>query len=165
MIPEIEEYMGKLTWQINADNKVLAQYASDPATIDSRDALSTDPVIQASALSIQDQGGYLAKLQWTSIFTPNLFLEVKAAHHEVNLTVAPANATPGLDGDYQIVDDNFGGTQIISGNSGTMWDDHRPRDQYQAILNYYRGDSDGPLTQRRLTGGYARDILKAAEGH
>jgi len=32
------------------------------------------------------------------------------------------------------------------------------------IRQFLRGDSDGPLTRRRLTSGYARDILKAAEG-
>ncbi len=138
-----EEYMAKLTWQINPDNKVIAQYASDPATIDSRDALSTDPIIQSSALGIKDQGGYLAKLQWTSIFTPNLFLEVKLAHHEVMIRTGPANAEPGLDGDIQIIDDNFGGTRIYSGNSGTQWDDLRPREMYSAIFNYYKGDWGG----------------------
>jgi len=32
------------------------------------------------------------------------------------------------------------------------------------IRQFLRGDSDGPLTRRRLSTGYARDILKAAEG-
>ncbi len=133
-----EEWMGKVTWQINPDNKVVGQYASDPATIESRDSLSTTTM--ASAYGQQEQGGDLYKLQWTSIFTPNLFLELKAAHHEVNLTIGPSNA--GF-GDDRIIDQQNGGDTIISGNVGSITDIHRPRDQYNGVLNYYLGDFHG----------------------
>ena len=32
------------------------------------------------------------------------------------------------------------------------------------IRQFLRGDSDGPITQRRLSTGYEEDILEAAEG-
>ncbi len=133
-----EEYMGKLTWQLNPDNKIIGQVSIDPASIDSRDSL--DPDIMASAYEIQEQGGFLYKLQWTSIFTPNLFLETRVASHEVNLTVGPANAAAT---DDVIFDDQNGAGQIQYGNSGPTTDINRPRQQYSAVLNYYRGDWAG----------------------
>jgi len=133
-----EEWMGKVTWQVNPDNKVVGQYASDPASIDSRDSLST--TTQASAYGVQEQGGDLYKLQWTSIFTPNLFLELKAASHEVNLTVGPANAA--FDDD-RIIDQQDGADTIVYGNVSTITDIHRPRKQYTGVLNYYLGDFHG----------------------
>jgi outer membrane receptor for ferrienterochelin and colicin len=134
-----EEWMGKVTWQLNADNKIVGQYASDPASIDSRDSLSTTTM--ASAYGIQEQGGDLYKLQWTSIFTPNLFLEAKVAHHEVNLTIGPANAAWTDDR----IQDQFDGnsTAITYGNVSSITNIHRPRDQYNAVLNYYLGDWAG----------------------
>ncbi len=132
------EYMGKLTWQLNPDNKIIGQVSVDPASIDSRDSL--DPDIMASAYEIQEQGGFLYKLQWTSIFTPNLFLETRIAAHEVNLTIGPANADPL---DDVIFDDQDGAGQIQYGNSGQTTDINRPRQQYSAVLNYYRGDWAG----------------------
>ena len=133
-----EEWMGKVTWQLNPDNKIVAQYASDPASIDSRDSLSTQ--IMASAYGVQEQGGDLYKLQWTSIFTPNLFLETKIAAHEVNITVGPANAAWS---DDRIIDQQDGGTTIISGNVSSIGNHHRPREQYSTVLNYYLGDWNG----------------------
>ena len=32
------------------------------------------------------------------------------------------------------------------------------------IRQFLRGDSDGPITRRRMAGGYEQDILDAAEG-
>jgi len=133
-----EEYMGKLTWQVNPDNKVVGQVSTDPASIDSRDSL--DPDIMASAYEIQEQGGILYKLQWTSIFSPNLFLETRVAAHEVNLTIGPANAALM---DDVILDNQNGAGQIQYGNSGQTTDINRPRQQYSAVLNYYRGDWAG----------------------
>jgi len=133
-----EEYMAKLTWQVDPDNKLVGQVSSDPATIDSRDSL--DPDIMASAYSQQEQGGLLYKLQWTSIFTPNLFLETRVAAHEVNLTIGPANADPM---DDVIVDDRDGAGRIYYGNSGSSTDINRPRRQYSTVLNSYRGDWAG----------------------
>ncbi len=133
-----EEIMGKLTWQINPDNKIIGQASVDPASIDGRDSL--DPDIMASAYDIQEQGGFLYKLQWTSIFTPNLFLETRVASHEVNLTIGPANASPM---DDRIIDDQNGGGRIYYGNTDSTTDINRPRQQYSAVLNYYRGDWAG----------------------
>ncbi len=133
-----KEWMGKVTWQLNPDNKIVGQYASDPAIIESRDSLSTTTM--ASAYGQQEQGGDLYKLQWTSIFTPNLFLEVKVASHEVNLTIGPSNA--GFDDD-RFVDQQDGGDTIIYGNVSSITDINRPRDQYSGVLNYYVGDWGG----------------------
>jgi len=133
-----EEYMGKLTYQLNADNKIVGQVSVDPASIDGRESL--DPDIMASAYGIQEQGGFLYKLQWTSIFTPNLFLETRIAAHEVNLTVGPANADP-LDDVF--LDSRNGAGEIRYGNFGQSTDINRPRQQYSSVLNFYRGDWAG----------------------
>jgi len=136
-----EEWMAKVTWQLNADNKIVGQYAANPATIDSRDAESNN--LLPSAYGVQEQGGGLYKLQWTSIFTPNLFLETKVATHSVNLTIGGVNSAPD---DRRIVDQTADDPNVptqIYGNVGSWTNIERPRDQYSSTLNYYLGDWHG----------------------
>ncbi len=106
-----EELLLKLSWQVNPNNKIVGQYVATPTTIDSKD--SQDPDIMESAYSVEEEGSGLGSLLWTSIFTPNLFLEARMATHTVNLTVGPASA--GVRDD-RIVDNRNGDGSIISGN-------------------------------------------------
>jgi outer membrane receptor for ferrienterochelin and colicin len=129
-----EQHLAKLSWQVGPNNKIVAQYFATPTTIDSKDAL--DPQIMRSAYSVREEGGSLAKLQWSSIFTPNLFLETRMAAHTVDISEVPAYADPG---DDRFKDQQHGQGTITYGNIFSIWDEKHPRDLYSATLNYYRG--------------------------
>ncbi len=133
-----EQHLLKLSWQVNPNNKIVAQYFATPATIDSLD--SQYPVFMKSAYSVTEKDGRLGKLQWSSIFTPNLFLETRVATHSVNITTGPAHA--GL-GDDRFTDQNNGEENIIYGNVFEIRDEKHPRDLYSTTLNYYRSDWAG----------------------
>ncbi len=135
---EFDEGLANLTWQVNPDNKLRAQYAATSAVWDSRDAMSES--LQPSAYGQQENGGTLWQLQWTSIFSPNLFLEARLGQHEAAHTIGPANA--GFY-DPRFVDQQNGMGTIIYGNVSSITDVHRPRMQYKAALNYYVGDWAG----------------------
>ncbi len=135
---EFDEGLANLTWQVNPDNKLRAQYAATSAVWDSRDAMSES--LQPSAYGQQENGGTLWQLQWTSIFSPNLFLEARMGRHEATHTVGPANA--GFY-DPRFVDQQYGAGTIIYGNVSSITDVKRPRMQYEAAFNYYVGDWAG----------------------
>jgi len=68
-----EEGLLNLTWQVNEDNKLKAQYAASPAEFDYDDSPSQD------VPRVLESGGRLWKLEWSNIVTPNLFLEARVA--------------------------------------------------------------------------------------
>ncbi len=129
--------LANLNWQINKDNKIKFQYASNAGTWDSRDAESQ--TLEPTAWSQLEAGGSLWQLKWNSIFTPNLFLEAQLGQHETTWTIGPANAgfhdPRFID---QTGDDPYQGT-IIYGNVSSITDVHQPRTQYKAVLNYFQG--------------------------
>jgi len=134
---ELTDLLGNLVWQINADNKVKLQYATSDGVWDSRDAESQS--LDPSAWGEFSAGGTLWDLKWSSIFTPNLFLEARLGQSENTTTVGPANA--GFH-DPRFVDqtaDDPDVSTIIYGNVSSITDVHQPRTQYKAVLNYYQG--------------------------
>jgi outer membrane receptor protein involved in Fe transport len=127
-----------LTWQINEDNRVRAQYAASAGVWDSRDA--ENPYLMPSAWSQIESGGTLWQLQWNSIFTPNLFLETRVGRHDNTWTDGPAHA--GFHDPF-FYDQPDGIHTITYGNVESITDIHRPRTQYQAALNYFHGGRAG----------------------
>ena len=128
-----QEGLYNLIWQVNPDNKLKAEYVDNANVWDTRDSMSGS--IMPSAYGQQESGGTLYKLKWTSIFTPNLFLEAQLGQHDATFTVGPANA--GFH-DPRFIDQQHGAGTIIYGNVSSITDVHRPRTQYKATLNYYQ---------------------------
>ena len=127
-----------MTWQVNPDNKLRAEYADNSSARESRDSLSSS--IQPSAYAQEEVGDTQWQLQWTSIFTPNLFFEAHVGQHEATHTIGPANA--GFY-DPRFVDQQYGADTIIYGNVSSISDVTQPRMQYKTALNYYVGDWAG----------------------
>jgi len=130
--------LAKVSWQLNPDNKIVAQYAADPYTTGSIGARYEG--IMSSAYGKVDTRSELSKLQWTSILNPNMFLETKAAFHKVNITYGPENAA---DDDPIITDLQDGDGFLQYGNVWMITSQHRPRIQFQSVLNLYTTDRAG----------------------
>ena len=129
-----QEGLLNLTWQVNDNNKLRAQYAHSPAEWDYFDSPCPD------VPAIMKTGDRLWKLEWTGIFTPNLFLEAQVARHDAYYSLGPEH------GDFQtprFVDYQNGMGITASGNIASINDVNRPRTQYQATLDWYRSDWAG----------------------
>jgi len=128
-----EQWHGKLTWMINEKNKLKVQYADNPSTMDSHDALN--PQYHASAYAVLEHQGALASLQWTSILHPDWFIENRVALHTPETSLVPANADWS---DDRYEDQHNGAGTEFYGNIPTIYTHSRPRRELSSVLHHYR---------------------------
>lgn len=94
-----ERYHGqfKLTYQAAANNTLVMNFATDPASFDN---VITDARYDEGTNFDQTQGGWFAQFRDTHIFSPNVMLESQLVIHHQYLTARPSRE--GL-GDFTLV--------------------------------------------------------------
>jgi outer membrane receptor protein involved in Fe transport len=77
---------GKLTWQVNSDNKLALQVNTDPADLEGLFiGFGTSP----DSDGLWHQGGQTWQLRWTSIISPTLLLETLFTSFDSGISVTP----------------------------------------------------------------------------
>src|SRR5262249_49829778 len=77
-----------LTWQATANHKFILQVDGDPATIDN---INAGPLTAREAGAQQTQGSNFYTGQYEGILSPNVILNIQAAHYKSKLDVEPQN--------------------------------------------------------------------------
>ncbi len=129
-----QEGLANLVWQLNPDNKLKIQYAHSPTEWPYDDSPSID------VPAVQRTGDELFDLEWTGILNPDLFIEARVAHHEAYTEIASRYSD---DYEPRFIDEMDGMGRVVSGNVASIRRTNAPRTQYQASLNWYRGDWAG----------------------
>ncbi len=122
-------YIGKLTWMINSNNKVVFQITGDPADIDNANASA---FIAAEAARFQKQGANFISLKYYSALSENWWLEAQAAYYKSVLDSYPQSGDFSTQG---IVVENEG---IIIDNYVDAQYSDRFRNQANIILTYFQ---------------------------
>ncbi len=86
---------GKLTWQVDSDNKLAVQYNSDPREF--RGLFLGFGVDQDSDGTFT-QGGDTYQLRWTSIISPTLLMETLVTAYDSGISIEPVSD------DFHIID-------------------------------------------------------------
>jgi hypothetical protein len=124
----------KTTWQVNPDNTMVFNVATDPARFQD---VVTDARYADGTNYDQTQGGFFFQVRDTHVFTPRLFLESQAFLHHQYLTARPSDPSLGAfviglsDGDDT---DGIGGTSTAQSYSGTYPND-QDRSTYRTRLS------------------------------
>lgn len=129
---------GKLTLQVNPSNSFVAFYNEDPIDISNawgRYYLGT--AVDPRSEAIQEQGGYNAAAQWSSVLSSSLLLEVKANSYngEINIVAQEAIGPEPTSLDL--------GTGYWSGTSLEEYTSLRTRDGIVASLTKFLDSSLG----------------------
>lgn len=83
----------KLTLQANPNHSIIAYYNTDPIDISNAWArYYLGPSVDSRSEAIQEQGGYTAALNWTGIFSPTTFAEIKGHSYNGEINVIPQGA-------------------------------------------------------------------------
>jgi outer membrane receptor protein involved in Fe transport len=77
---------GKLTWQVNSDNKLALQFSDDPLEIR---GLFVGFGTDEDSDGTWQQGGQTAQLRWTSILSPTLLMETLLTSFDSGISIDP----------------------------------------------------------------------------
>jgi outer membrane receptor protein involved in Fe transport len=80
---------GKVTWQVDADNKIAFQYNEDPYEI--RGGF-LDFGISRESDAVQKKGGRATQMRWTSIVSPTLLVEALIGHFDSGIEITPVSS-------------------------------------------------------------------------
>ena len=122
-------YIGKLTWMINSNNKLIFQITGDPADIDNANA---GAFITKEAARFQTQGSNFISLKYYSALSENWWLEAQAASYKSGLDSYPQSGDFSTQG---IVVENEG--LIMENYTDAQYSD-RSRNQANVILTYFQ---------------------------
>jgi len=121
----------KFTWQVTPKTRVTASTFWRGYYQDHRDANRYKTV---DVSRIEDRGGWLHSLQWTKIFNPDLFLNIRAGYYDFHQTLLAKNDLPPT-ADYE----NY----FRTGGTGSDWWYTRDRVQLDSDLTYFVDDMMG----------------------
>jgi hypothetical protein len=79
---------GKVTWQVNSDNKLAFQVNDDPRTIH---GIFLGFGVEEESDGLWKQGGTTPQIRWTSIISPTLLLETLLTHYDAGISVDPVS--------------------------------------------------------------------------
>ncbi len=79
---------GKVTWQVDADNKLALQYNDDPYEFT---GLFLDFGIDEDSDALRTQGGQTTQLRWTSVISPTLLMETLLTHYDSGIATTPVS--------------------------------------------------------------------------
>lgn len=120
-------YLGKLTWQLNPNHRLIAQITADPATIDNADASS---LVAEEATSKQTQGSKFFTAQYQGVLGPNVILHAQAAAYRSKLDSEPQSGDFGTIGRLDFI------TGVLSENAIDAQFSDRYRNQVNATVTW-----------------------------
>jgi hypothetical protein len=145
---KLRNYTGKLTYQMNQNNKLVAYMQwgakTQPNRTDSSNRLGAPIHITADSTTLQDSPSWVYKGEWNGTITQNMFAEFRAGQFGYNF---------GLDsntGDtrYESLTTN----QVLGG--GRDWELRRRRNQYTGSLSYFKDNFLGGSHNVKVGGEY-----------
>ncbi|MGE0813351.1 MAG: carboxypeptidase regulatory-like domain-containing protein [Vicinamibacterales bacterium] len=145
---KLRNYTGKLTYQMNQNNKFIGylQYGTktQPNRTDSSNRLGAPVHITAASTVLQDSPSWVYKGEWNGTINQNMFAEVRAGQFGYNF---------GLDsntGDtrYESLTTN----QVLGG--GRDWELRRRRNQFTGSLSYFKDNFLGGSHNVKVGGEY-----------
>ncbi|MBN1224237.1 MAG: TonB-dependent receptor [Candidatus Aminicenantes bacterium] len=140
---------GKLTWQINPQNKLVASGYFRQYNWDHRNASRWTSV---DANAKEDSAVWLGTAQWTRFFSDNLFLNLKSSWYSLHQYILARNDLAPY---IELTDG------ILRGGMGSDWWYTRRRFQANGDMTYF---VDGWLGSHEFKGGisfeYARDTVE-----
>ncbi|HXI02396.1 MAG TPA: carboxypeptidase regulatory-like domain-containing protein [Candidatus Saccharimonadales bacterium] len=80
---------GKVTWQVDSDDKLALQYNDDPYTFT---GLFLDFGVDKNSDATFKQGGQTSQLRWTAVISPTLLLETLLTHYDAGIAVSPVSS-------------------------------------------------------------------------
>ncbi len=116
---------GKLTWQLNPKNKLVGSLNYDSRDLDNRGA---DAFHSVETTRTQDGHETTPNLEYTSTFSPQTYLQVRAAFPHNTFNLRPKNDEP-IHLNIQ--------TGIVNGSAGIVDLNPRKRNQVQGSLSHY----------------------------
>lgn len=125
-----ENYLEKLTWQIDPSWRGVAKYSSHPATIRNQNA---GQFVAPATASMQTQPGYIYQLDLSGVLTSTLLVEAQGAVNRAEIDLLPQSGnldTPAIQ--EQV-------TGITSNNFDNAQFSKRNRDELQATVSDFLG--------------------------
>lgn len=145
---KLRNYTGKLTYQLNQNNKAIAYLQhgtkTQPNRTDSSNRLGAPVHITAASTTLQDSPSWVYKGEWNGTLSQNMFAEFRAGQFGYNF---------GLDsntGDtrYESLTTN----QVLGG--GRDWELRRRRNQFTGSLSYFKDNFLGGSHNLKVGGEY-----------
>ncbi|MGD9904798.1 MAG: carboxypeptidase regulatory-like domain-containing protein [Vicinamibacterales bacterium] len=145
---KLRNYTGKLTYQMNQNNKFVGylQHGTkqQPNRTDSSNRLGAPVHITADSTVLQDSPSWVYKGEWNGTLNQNMFAEFRAGQFGYNF---------GLDSNtgatrYESLSTN----QVLGG--GRDWELRRRRNQYTGALSYFKDNFLGGSHNLKVGGEY-----------
>ncbi len=145
---KLRNYTGKLTYQMNQNNKFVGYLQhgtkTQPNRTDSSNKLGAPIHITADSTTLQDSPSWVYKGEWNGTLTQNMFAEFRAGQFGYNF---------GLDSNtgatrYESISTN----QVLGG--GRDWELRRRRNQYTGALSYFKDNFAGGSHNLKFGGEY-----------
>ncbi len=145
---KLRNYTGKLTYQVNQNNKFVAYLQhgtkTQPNRTDSSNRLGAPIHITADSTTLQDSPSWVYKGEWNGTINQNMFAEVRAGQFGYNFGL---NSNTG-DTRYESLTTN----QILGG--GRDWELRRRRNQFTGSLSYFKDNFLGGAHNLKVGGEY-----------
>ncbi len=127
-------YLGKVTWQIDQNWRLIGKTSGDPANIDNSNAGSS---VEPAANSFQKQGSKIYQAELSSVLSPSLLWNVGIGINRDELNAFPESGdltTPGHS-------DYFTGLDYINYTNAQY--SKRDRDEYKTDLSWFKDNWGG----------------------
>ncbi|MBI4915887.1 MAG: TonB-dependent receptor [Acidobacteria bacterium] len=123
-----QNYIGKLTWQLNPNWRIVGKLSGDPADIDHDEA---DAFTTIEAGEHQKQGGQIYQAELSGVLSPNLLWSVQAGVNRGFLEATPQN------GDVATASHVNAATGALYGAYSEVEDSDRNRDELKTNLTWF----------------------------
>ena len=123
-----QNYLGKATWQIDPNWRLVAKVSGQPTTIDNADS---SRFVAPEADSYQEQGGNIYQAELSGILSPKLLWNLGVGFNRGYL-----NNTP-MSGDATTIGHFNDDTGMFTANSSNMEYSDRDRDEFKTNLSYF----------------------------
>jgi Carboxypeptidase regulatory-like domain/TonB dependent receptor len=129
-------YTVKMTYQLSRNNQIIGY-------INKREKLQAlrdfGPGVPLSAAYFQSSRNYPMKLEWTSVLSPNLYLDVQASQWYNFFPLRPTLESGAFDGPYVPGRVEISSTNRFDGGPNTAYQDQkRYKPQFSASLSYFK---------------------------
>jgi len=125
---EGENYIGKLTWQVSPNWRVIGKLSGDPATIDNSDA---SQFVAAEANTYQEQGGSIYQAEFNGVLSPSLLWNTQVGINRSTLDAYPQT------GDFDAVSHLGYDTGYEYGSASNAQYSDRNRDEIKTNLTWF----------------------------
>ena len=145
---KLRNYTGKLTYQLNQNNKFVSYLQwgakTQPNRTDSSNKLGAPIHITADSTTLQDSPSWVYKGEWNGTVNQNTFAEFRAGQFGYNF---------GLDSNtgatrYESISTN----QVLGG--GRDWELRRRRNQFTGAVSYFKDNFAGGSHNLKVGGEY-----------